>query len=176
MKTVTLLVIGIIVFSGGLQAGKAMPYAGQEQRPVKALSSAEIDGLLSGKGMGLAKAAELNHYPGPLHVLQVVKDLGLSQQQQLQTQQLYAAMKSEAVRIGRLIVEEERRLDGLFASATVTDELLRPGLNKIAVLRGELKYVHLKAHLQQKTILSSEQIRRYDQLRGYKNHQGHHAH
>ena len=176
MKTLTLLAISMMIFTGAVQASKQAPYAGQEQRPVKALSSAEIDGLLSGKGMGLAKAAELNHYPGPKHVLQVEKNLELSQQQQFKTQQLYTAMKREAVRIGLLIVEEERRLDELFALTTVTDELLMSGLNKIAILRGELRYVHLKAHLQQKTILSSEQIRRYDQLRGYKNHQGHHAH
>ncbi len=173
MKTVTLLVIGMSMFSVVLQASQQAPYAGQEQRLVKALSSAETEGLLSGKGMGLAKAAELNHYPGPLHVLQIMKDLGLSQQQQLQTQQLYASMKSEAIRIGQLIIEEEQRLDELFASKKVTNKLLKSGLNKIAVLRGELRYVHLKAHLQQTTILSAEQISRYDQLRGYMHHHAH---
>ena len=41
------------------------PYAGQEQREIQALSTEEIEGYLSGSGMGLAKAAELNHSPVP---------------------------------------------------------------------------------------------------------------
>ena len=44
------------------------PYAGQETREIKALSRDEINGYLSGDGMAFAKAAELNHYPGPKHV------------------------------------------------------------------------------------------------------------
>ena len=41
----------------------ASPYAGSENREIKALSSDEIASYLQGKGMSLAKAAELNHYP-----------------------------------------------------------------------------------------------------------------
>ena len=41
------------------------PYAGQESREIKSLSPAEVDGYLAGAGMGFAKAAELNGYPGP---------------------------------------------------------------------------------------------------------------
>ncbi len=40
----------------------ASPYAGQESREIKALSPEEISSLLSGKGMGFAKAAELNGF------------------------------------------------------------------------------------------------------------------
>jgi hypothetical protein len=35
------------------------PYAGFEQRPIKALSTQQIDDLRHGRGMGLALAAEL---------------------------------------------------------------------------------------------------------------------
>ena len=41
------------------------PYAGQESRAIKALSDSEIDDLANGRGMGLAKAGELNGYPSP---------------------------------------------------------------------------------------------------------------
>ena len=37
--------------------------------PIRGLSEQEIDDLTNGRGMGLARAAELNGYPGPLHVL-----------------------------------------------------------------------------------------------------------
>jgi hypothetical protein len=43
------------------------PYAGLQQRGVKALSDQQIADLRAGKGMGLALAAELNGYPGPIH-------------------------------------------------------------------------------------------------------------
>jgi hypothetical protein len=43
------------------------PYVGQEYREIKALSTQEISDYISGRGMGLAKAAELNGYPGPAH-------------------------------------------------------------------------------------------------------------
>lgn len=39
------------------------PYAGQEGRPIKALSETEMRDLAQGRGMGLAKAAELNSLP-----------------------------------------------------------------------------------------------------------------
>ena len=45
------------------------PYAGQQTRTIKALSDDEIAALRNGEGMGMAKAAELNGYPGPIHVL-----------------------------------------------------------------------------------------------------------
>jgi hypothetical protein len=43
------------------------PYAGEQGRAIKALSQKEVSDLLDGAGMGYAKAAELNRYPGPMH-------------------------------------------------------------------------------------------------------------
>jgi len=176
MKIMQKTIFTLMLCSGVVQASNSTPYAGQELRSVKALSVTEIEGLLAGKGMGMAKAAELNHYPGPIHVLEVKKDLGLSQEQQQQTEQLFNAMKKEAVRVGQLIIDEEQRLDQLFSSTTITDEQLKSGLVKLAKLRGELRYIHLRTHLKQKAVLSKEQIQHYDRLRGYRSHNGHHGH
>jgi hypothetical protein len=52
--------------TGGQQGGDGT-YAGQQTRAIKALSSQEEQDLRLGRGMGLAKAAELNGYPGPMH-------------------------------------------------------------------------------------------------------------
>jgi hypothetical protein len=70
-------------------ADPSTPYAGQEQQEIKALSAEEIEGYLSGSGMGLAKAAELNHFPGPRHVLDLVEPLQLSAEQRQKTQILF---------------------------------------------------------------------------------------
>jgi Spy/CpxP family protein refolding chaperone len=176
MKMALLVLSCLMVLSSIAYASKPMPYAGQEQRSIKALSATEIDGLLSGKGMGMAKPAELNHYPGPLHVLEVMNELGLSKTQQLQTRQLFEVMKREAMDLGRQIVAAERRLDQSFSSGDMTDKKLKQQLTSIAQLRGQLRYVHLKTHLQQKALMTAEQVRRYDRLRGYMNHADHHAH
>ena len=42
----------------------ATPYAGQQTQTIKALWDDEIAALRNGEGMGMAKAAELNGYPG----------------------------------------------------------------------------------------------------------------
>ena len=52
---------------------------GMQNREIKALPAAELAGLLAGRGLGMAQAAELNHYPGPAHVLELRTELGLTE-------------------------------------------------------------------------------------------------
>ena len=73
------------------------PYAGQQSREIKALSGAEQSDLLAGKGMGLAKAAELNGYPGPAHVLELAGELELSAEQRERTQEVWQAMDARCL-------------------------------------------------------------------------------
>jgi len=143
------------------------PYAGQQQRTIKALSDQEIADLLEGRGMGLAKAGELNSYPGPLHVLQLADQLGLSDAQRAATASLQATMRDRAVPIGQQIIEAERTLDRAFADSRIEPATLRSQLDAIAVLQGNLRAAHLEAHLAQRSLLTREQISRYDALRGY---------
>jgi Spy/CpxP family protein refolding chaperone len=143
------------------------PFAGEQQRSIKALSPEEIEAYLGGAGMGLAKAAELNHYPGPKHVLELASELNLSNQQRFKTQEIYRAMNERAVSLGKQIVEKERELDRLFGRAAIDETTLRQRVNEIAELQGDLRFTHLQAHLKTKQILSSEQRERYDRLRGY---------
>jgi hypothetical protein len=59
------LITVLMVSALALAQQSHSPYAGQEKRAVKTLSpDEEIQALLNGRGMGLAKVAELNHYPG----------------------------------------------------------------------------------------------------------------
>jgi hypothetical protein len=69
------------------------PHAGQQQRAIKALSAGDVAGLLAGSGAGFAKAAELNGYPGPLHVLELANELRLSDAQAESTRSLMARHK-----------------------------------------------------------------------------------
>jgi Spy/CpxP family protein refolding chaperone len=143
------------------------PYAGQQAREIKALSSVEQADLLAGKGMGLAKAAELNGYPGPAHVLELAADLGLSAEQRQRTQAVWQAMDARARTLGQQVVDAERELDTLFASRQATRERLAAQLDRIGALQAQLRAAHLEAHLEQARILTPEQTQRYVALRGY---------
>ena len=156
------------------------PYAGQEKRAMKTLSEEESQALLNGQGMGLAKAAELNHYPGPRHVLDLATQLQLSEVQRAEAQQIYDRMHREAVHLGALVVDKEKELDHLFATQAINADTLRSLTKQIAQLHGDLRLVHLQAHVEMKQLLSREQIDKYDALRGYTTqagpapHSGHH--
>ena len=145
------------------------PYAGQHVREIKALSPAEIQGYLSGQGMGFAKATELNHYPGPRHVLELAEALQLNEQQQIQTQAIFDAMQQEAIRLGHQLVQAERHLDHLFSAQVATEEAVQAATRTIADYRGKLRHVHLRAHLAQRQVLNADQLQRYDHFRGYNN-------
>jgi Spy/CpxP family protein refolding chaperone len=117
--------------------------------------------------MGLAKAAELNSYPGPMHVLQFGKELDLSDAQRAATEALYAEMRDKAQAIGRKIIEAERDLDQAFATGRIDPPFLNTQIGAIGILQGELRGVHLATHLAQRSLLTAEQIARYNELRGY---------
>jgi hypothetical protein len=67
------------------------PYAGQQTRTIKALSDDDIATLRKGEGMGMAKAAELNGYPGPKHVLDLAQQLRLTDAQRDNVQAIFEA-------------------------------------------------------------------------------------
>jgi hypothetical protein len=149
------------------QPGQHQPYAGQQTRPVKALSDEQIADLKAGRGMGLALAAELNGYPGPLHVLELAAPLGLSEAQRARMAELFSAMKAEAMVLGEKLIEAETDLDRQFASRAVTEASLVEGVRSIAAVQGELRAAHLKYHLASVEVLTSQQVARYAELRGY---------
>jgi hypothetical protein len=143
------------------------PYAGMEQRDIKALSEQQMADLRAGRGMGLALAAELNGYPGPLHVLELGDKLGLSGEQKRKVQQLFEAMKTEAVAAGEKLLESERALNTEFAARTITPERLALLMAQIGERQGTLRAVHLKYHLTTAELLTGDQRQRYIELRGY---------
>ena len=158
------LPLSIFCVAGALAAS---PYAGQESRAVKALSEEEVSSLLAGKGMGFAKAAELNGFAGPAHVLELAQELRLSNKQRARTQALFASMSEQAIAAGRALVAKERELDRLFAAKAISPDRLASELREIGQLQSRVREVHLQAHLAQVDILTSEQNARYAQLRGY---------
>jgi len=117
--------------------------------------------------MGFAKAAELNGYPGPAHVLALAEQLQLTPEQLSKTRDIEASMRAKAKTIGAKLIDAEAQLDGLFVSKQIDDRSLQASLQHIADLQSELRQAHLEAHLQQTALLSAAQTARYVELRGY---------
>ena len=162
----SLLAVAMIASLAYAETSKS-PYSGQEKRQIKALSSEEFEGLLKGKGLGYAKSAELNHYPGPLHVMETASKISLTGKQLDDTKSIYQEMKNEAIALGKKIIKKERGLETHFRKSSITESSLQDFVGEIARLRGALRIVHLKYHLKMKKILSPHQIALYDQARGY---------
>jgi len=143
------------------------PYAGMQGRSIKALSDQQIADLNTGRGMGLALAAELNGYPGPSHVLELADKLELSAEQRASVQRLFDSMKAEAMPLGSKLIEQEAELDRQFASRAVTPESLKASTAAVAATQGTLRETHLKYHLSTGSILTQAQMTKYAELRGY---------
>jgi Spy/CpxP family protein refolding chaperone len=152
------------------------PYTGQQSREVKSLSPQEVDDLLAGRGMGTAKPAELNRYPGPAHVLELKERLELTPEQEKRTRAIHAAMQSEASAAGRRVVDAERTLDEAFAKGVIDQAALAGQVRELGRLHGEFRLAHLKAHIETKALLTPGQISRYDHLRGYAGDKAHGGH
>ena len=143
------------------------PYAGLEQRPIKALSDQQIADLKAGRGMGMALPAELNGYPGPVHVLELADRLDLSDGQRAAVQAQFAAMKAESIALGERLIEREAALDRLFAGRTATPDSVAAAVSAVAETQGALRTTHLKYHLSTVALLRADQVARYGELRGY---------
>lgn len=143
------------------------PYAGQEQRAIKSIPEQEVVGLLAGAGAGFARAAELNGYPGPMHVLELADGLALSAEQRAATQSLMTQHKGRARTLGEQVVNAERDLDQLFAQRAADTGAVDAATRRVGLLQAELRAEHLKTHITQTALLNGDQVRLYGALRGY---------
>ena len=153
------LAIPGLVLAVAAHGADPSPYAGEEHREIKSLSAAEIEALRRGDGMGFAKAAELNRYPGPRHVLELADQLALSASQRQQTEQLFTAMQADAVAIGEQLIDAEAALEKLFATGAISAAALETQLALIGGLQARLRFVHLDAHLKQTALLEPRQVK-----------------
>lgn len=143
------------------------PYADQEPSGIASLSRQELQDLRSGAGMGLARAGELNHYPGPLHALELADSLELTAQQRARITAIRQAMLERATAVGERIIEAERMLSRRFEHGHIDSTSLAEATAELGRLTGELRYVHLAAHLAMKHVMTPVQVATYDRLRGY---------
>lgn len=143
------------------------PYAGTETAEGTVLTAEEVAALREAQGMRLALPAELNGYPGPLHVLELAERIGLDGVRVAEIGRIRVAMREAAAAKGEEIIAAERALASGFQSEAVDDASVRRLTRELGVLRGELRAIHLIAHLETRMRLTNEEVARYDHLRGY---------
>lgn len=169
-----------VVMSCVSTAAQQQPYAGLQTRTIKTLSDQQIADLRAGRGMGLALAAELNGYPGPIHAIEFADQLQLTTEQVSKLKALFEAMKAETIPLGAKLISQERSLNDGFAARTITLSTLATTTAEIGATQAALRAAHLKYHLSTVAILTPEQVARYSELRGYKSDEApmehHHMH
>lgn len=172
LVTVGVVVVGFLTWQYVLKQtpGTISKYSGQEARSIKSLSVEDIDSLEKGTGDafgGIAKLAELNGYPGPRHVLDLASELQLTAPQRKTAEEMNNARVAEAQALGKKIVQLEQEMNTLFVNKTITEEILRQKLEESGKLYGQLRFVHLKYHITMLDVLTPDQVKSYNQLRGY---------
>ena len=148
-------------------ASLVSPYAGEESRKIKSLSDTDIDDLLNGRGWGLAKAAELNGVPGPKHLLEMSSEIDLSPEQISAINAVWADMNTKAKALGATYVGLEKTLNDEFAAGHMSADRLQVLLDDISAVRAKLRFTHLAAHLETTPLLTAQQLKQYNTLRGY---------
>lgn len=148
-------------------------YVHGQSLDVPSLTTDEVTELREGHGMGLARPAELSHFPGPKHALELAAELRLDAAQRLRIEEIRTEMTQSAVALGGRIITGEIHLFELFQGGAPTFERVSTMVGHVAELRGQLRAVHLSAHVLTRAVLTAEQLRSYDRLRGYGT-EGHH--
>lgn len=146
----------------------ASPHAHAQSAEVPSLTPDEVRALRNGEGMGLARAAELNHFPGPKHLLDLRMELKLGDARIERIKAIHRKMRTQAIAKGEDILQAEIRLANLFASGSPTPAQVNRASEQLGVLRGQLQAIHLLAHIESVRELTPEQIEAYDRLRGYR--------
>ena len=94
--------------------------------------------------------------------------LNLSTQQTKEIQAVFEQMQSRAKSLGQIIIAKEQQLSDAFALGSINSTELEKETNQLGQLYGKLRKTHLQAHLSVTPLLSSEQIQKYNEIRGYK--------
>jgi hypothetical protein len=167
MPKALIAVLGTALLTSATAHAQSQPYAAFADRSIKALSADDVAGLRAGRGMAMALPAELNRYPGPLHVLEHAAALDLTPEQNDQLTRQIETMRTAAVALGEQIIARESELDAHFRSGAADAGTIDRITSEIAMLYGQLRAVHLRTHLATRASLTEIQLAKYQMLRGY---------
>ena len=107
------------------------PYRDQTAAEIRGLTEKEISELREGRGMGLARAAELNGYPGPRHVLDAAREgrLHLSPGQLQAVQRLFDHIRHGYLKPSDIVTHRiplEHIAEGYHIFSAKLDDCIKP--------------------------------------------------
>ena len=114
--------------------------------------------LEKGEGGGMVSYAGINGYPGPRRILEMESKLYLSEEQQKDIQALCDGVQESAREKGDAIIKKEEQLESMFRSGKANESDVKKLSGEIAQLRGELRALHMIAHIEARKILTKEQL------------------
>jgi hypothetical protein len=122
------------------------------------------DQLLKGDAAGQTLFAEQHGYPPAQKILSFKDQLGLTKDQVKKINEMLTNLPVSATIKGQEIVEAEEDVHKLFESGSISEKILRAKLERIGIMRGDLRFVHLQIYLREKQILSAKQWERLKEL------------
>ena len=133
--------------------------------PLKTLSDEQYNALINGDDLyGMSLAAELNHYPMPDKVLKVKKELDLSPIQVNKITAINKELRRKRLEMGLIVIRNERTLDSIFRYHRLDNGSLIFYANRYGLYQGELRNAILQACLVTRSLLSQQQINKFESL------------
>lgn len=144
------------------------PYQNYPELPVPhpaGLTSQEVERLLAGQDGEYSRVAEFHGYPAPGEVLPLAQELLLSPEQIRQLESILASTEEAARATGSQIVHLEAQLGSSFGDRTVSSTYLHALSQRLGLLYGKLREIHLEGYIAVARILAPDQLERYSEIR-----------
>lgn len=124
----------------------------------------------------MAKSAELNGIPGPAHLLELKKEINLSELQIEKIETIWSEMNRSAKRYGQNYLSIEEKIENFFRHQQQDTAVLQGLLSESSFYLAKLRETQLNAHLKVRPLLSEQQVMQYNHLRGYASKSEHNQH
>jgi hypothetical protein len=133
--------------------------------PLKTLSNEQYNALLNGDDLyGMSLSAELNHYPLPDKVIKFKQEMDLSPIQITKISAIAKELHRKKLEMGLIIINNEKTLDSIFKYNRLDNGSLIYYANRYGLYQGELRNAILQACLATRSLLSQQQVNRFEAL------------
>ncbi|MFI5137662.1 MAG: hypothetical protein ACHQIM_07530 [Sphingobacteriales bacterium] len=154
----------IVLFCGKVNA-QSPADSTVKHSPLKTLSDEYYNALLTGDDIyGMSSAAELNHYPSPEKVIKLKREIILSPVQVTKISAIAKELHRKKLEMGLIIIDNEKTIDSLFRANRLSDGSLIFYINRYGLYQGELRNAILQACLATRSLLSQQQISKFEAL------------
>ena len=159
-----LLLLFVLFFYCKVNA-QSIPDSTLKHSPLRTLTDQEYTALLNGQDLyHMALVAEINHYPYPDKVIKFKKELGLSPIQVGKLDDIIKELHRKILEMGLIVIRNEKALDSIFRTHTLNNGSLIFYANRYGLYQGELRNAILQACLTTRTLLSVQQINKFEAL------------